>query len=131
MQALLSASRVADMKTVLLIDDEEHEHMFVSYLLKDRYDGAVRVDHARSMDAARECLASRRVDVILLDDKLGDGTTSADSIPMLQRQAFNVPIIVLSKDTSGPHLRDRVLMGTNRVVDKFDFRDALAEGLLD
>lgn len=119
------------MKYILLIDDEEHEHVFVSFLLKDRYGSAFTLGHAKSMHQAQDYLSKNRVDVILLDDRLGNGQTSADSIPILRRSAFNVPVIVFSKDTGGAHLSERALRGPGRIVDKFDFRTALKNGLLD
>ena len=119
------------MKCILLIDDEEHEHVFVSFLLKDRYGSAFTLGHAKSMDQAQKYLSENKVDVILLDDRLGNGQTSVDTIPILRRSAFNVPVIVLSKETGGTHLTERALRGPDRIVDKFDFRTALKNGLLD
>ena len=119
------------MKRFLLVDDDEMEFTFVNFLLKDRYKDQFTLDYARSVEDAESLLAEKGVDMILLDDKLGRGMTSADTIPMLQRRAFNVPIIVISKDTSGTHLRDRARMGTNKIVDKFEFRKELENGLLD
>ncbi|MEM7727833.1 MAG: response regulator [Pseudomonadota bacterium] len=119
------------MKRFLLVDDDETEFMFVNFLLKDRYSEQYTLDYATNIEDAQSCLSEKGVDAILLDDKLGNGMTSADTIPILQGKAFNVPIIVISKDTSGTHLRDRARMGTNRIIDKFAFRDALEDGLLD
>lgn len=119
------------MKQFLLVDDDELEFMFMKFLLKDRYQDGFTLSYAKTVAEAQQTLSETRVDAILLDDKLGDGLTSADTIPMLQKRAFNVPIIVVSKDTSGSHLRDRARMRTNRVVDKFELKAELANGLLD
>lgn len=118
-------------KQFLLVDDDELEFMFMKFLLKDRYQDGFNLSYAKTVAEAQQTLSETRVDAILLDDKLGDGLTSADTIPMLQKRAFNVPIIVVSKDTSGSHLRDRARMRTNRVVDKFELKAELANGLLD
>ncbi|RKQ69398.1 response regulator receiver domain-containing protein [Litorimonas taeanensis] len=119
------------MKRLLLVDDDKLEFMFVNFLLKDRYNDGFELGYASSISDAQDYLSKQGVDYILLDDKLGNGITSAESIPQLQKRAFNVPIVVISKDINGPHLRDRRRMGTNKVVDKFKLKNALADGLLD
>jgi len=119
------------MKRILLIDDDKHEHMFVNFLLQDFYKQAFKLSYASDIGDAKAVLGRERVDMILLDDKLADGTTSADSIPKLQKTAFNVPVIIISKNTEGRHLKDRLRNGSNRVINKFDLRKALASGLLE
>lgn len=119
------------MKRLLLIDDDESEHMFVNFLLKDQYSHDYDLGYASNIEEAGRFLASSAVDMILLDDKLADGTTSSESIPQLQRKAFNVPIVIISKDTGSQHLKDRARLGLNKVVDKFKLRQALSNGLLD
>jgi len=119
------------MRRFLLIDDDEPEFIFVNFLLKDRFGDDYRLDYAKNIDEATAFLSKSGVDMILLDDRLSGGITSADSIPMLQKNAFHIPIIVVTKDTGGRHLKDRVRMGTNTVVDKFKFKQELANGLLD
>lgn len=105
--------------------------MFVKFLLKDQYQNNFTLKHARNIEQAQAHLSSTGVDVILLDDKLGGGMTSADAIPLLQKKAFNVPIVIISKEIRSRHLEDRARMGTNKVVDKFALRAELANGLLD
>ncbi len=119
------------MKRFLLIDDDQYEFMFVNFLLKDHYKDGFKLGYAKSVEEAHIYLSSNGVDLILLDDKLGNGLTSADTIPQLQKRAFNVPIVVISKDINGPHLKDRMRMGLNKVVDKFKLKNELAKGLLD
>lgn len=119
------------MKRFLLVDDDEHEFMFVNFLLKDRYKDGFTLGYAKDVPDAQSYLSANGVDIILLDDRLSGGITSADSIPMLQKSAFHVPIIVVTKDPNGRHLQDRVRLGTNKVIDKFEFKKELANGLLD
>lgn len=119
------------MKRFLLIDDDRYEYMFVKFLLKDRYQDDFHLGYAANVDEAKTYLSKTGVDVILLDDKLGNGTTSAESIPQIERKAFNVPIVVISKNINSKHLKDRMRLGLNKVVDKFKFKNELAKGLLD
>jgi DNA-binding NtrC family response regulator len=119
------------MRRFLLVDDDKHEFMFVNFLLKDRYQDDFTLSYAKNIADAQSHLAQLGVDFILLDDRLSRGLTSAESIPQLQKAAFNVPIIVISKDINGKHLKDRSRLGLNKVVEKFKLRGALANGLLD
>ena len=119
------------MKRFLLIDDDKHEHMLINYLLKDRYQDSYQLTYVRNVEEAQAHLSTKGVDTILLDDKLENGMTSADSIPLIQTTAFNVPIIIISKDVNGKHLKDRIRFGIHKVVDKFKFKNELARGLLD
>ena len=119
------------MKRYLLIDDDQHEFMYVKFLFKDRYKDGFTLGYARNLEEAESYLSKTGVDMILLDDKLGNGLTSAETIPMLQKKAFNVPIIIISKDVNGRHLKDRARLGMNKVVDKFQLRDELAKGVFD
>jgi len=119
------------MRRILLVDDDKHEFMYVNFLLKDRYKDGFSLDYAANIQDARALLSKKGVDVILLDDKLSGGQTSSDTIPLLQQKAFNVPIIIISKDISARHLKDRVKLRMNKVVDKFELKKELAKGLLD
>ena len=119
------------MRRILLVDDDKHEFMYVNFLLKDRYKDGFQLDYAQDIQSAHDVLSAKGVDVILLDDKLSSGMTSTDSIPLIQKKAFNVPIVIISKDISARHLKDRVRLGTNKVIDKFKLKKELASGLLD
>lgn len=119
------------MKKFLLVDDDKSELMFVNFLLKDRYGDGYSLSFAQNISDAREHLSREGVDVILLDDRLSHGLTSVDTIPQLQKAAFNVPIIVISSDIDSKHLKDRRRLGITKVVDKFKLRVELANGLLD
>jgi len=119
------------MKRFLLVDDDEHEYIFVNFLLKDRYKNNYKLGYVSNIRDAQSYLACEGVDTILLDDKLGNGLTSVDSIPLLKKKAFNVPIVIISKDVDGKHLQDRIRFGVNKVIDKFKLKNELARGILD
>lgn len=119
------------MKQILLIDDDPLEYMYVSYLVKDRYGEGCKLGHVQDMTNAKEYLSNNRVDLILLDDRLEGGLTSVDTIPQLQRMAFNVPVIVISKNASSRHLETIAKLNGNAVIDKFELRKALSDGVLD
>ena len=119
------------MKKFLLIDDDESELVYVKFLLKDRYNDDFTLAYAKTLDEAQSYLASEDVDKILLDDNLGNGLTSAATIPLLQKNSGNVPIIIISKDIDGDHLKNQIHQKVNKVIDKFDLRAQLALGVFD
>ena len=119
------------MKNILLIDDDQSEKIFVNYLLRDRYGDSFKLSYCRTVETAKQILSTTRIDIILLDDKLDRGMTSAETIPILKRAAFNVPVVIISKDVNSLHLKQVTKFRQNKVVDKFHFQDALANGVLE
>lgn len=119
------------MKNVLLIDDDHSEQMFVNFLLRDRYGDDFELTYCSTVEEAKDILFNKRIDVILLDDKLAHGMTSVETIPILRRAAFNVPVVIISKAIDSPHLRQVARLKLNAVVDKFHLMDALADGVLE
>jgi CheY-like chemotaxis protein len=119
------------MKRILLIDDEPAEFMYVNFLLKDRYADGYTLGHAKDMAESKDYLSRNGVDLILLDDRLSGGLTAIDTIPQLQRMAFNVPVTVITKNANSRHLDSLSKLRDISVLDKFELRDALAKGALD
>lgn len=119
------------MKRILLIDDDKNEYLYFNFLLKDHYKDNYELSYAATIEDALVILSEQKINVILLDDRLSEGTTSNDTIPLLNRKAFNVPVVIVSKNTSSRHLETRMLMGTHKVADKFNLKSQIAAGLLD
>lgn len=119
------------MKNILLIDDDKSEFLYFNFLLKDHYKDNFELNYAATIDEALYILSKKSINVILLDDRLSNGLTSVDTIPQLNRKAFNVPVVIVSKNTAAGHLKDRIKMGTHKVADKFNLKAQIAAGLLD
>lgn len=120
------------MKQLLLIDDQKEEVLFLNFLLKDHYgENNYKLNYAQDLKTAADILHSQKIDIILLDDKLSGGMSSADSIPILNQHAFNVPIVIITKNVESAHLKERRRLGTHKIADKFDLKSEIANGLLD
>lgn len=119
------------MKRILLIDDEETEHILVKFLLEEKYGNDFDLKYASSVYEAKRYLVHEQIDVVLLDDKLEDGMTSRETLPMVQGKVPSVPIIIISKDTESPHLKEINALGQTKVVGKFRLRQELKNNLLE
>lgn len=69
-------------------------------------------------------------DVILLDDKLANGSTSKTNVPILRQYTGQLPLIVISKSIDATYLKDKSILNVYDVIDKFDLRAKINEGLL-
>lgn len=116
------------MRRFLFVDDDKNEYLYASYVFNRVYGGEYSLDYAQSLNEAEAFLTENPVDAIILDDRLGDGLTSKDTIPVLEKKASKAPIFIVSTDVQARHLRDRIKSGLNKVIDKFDFKDYLASG---
>lgn len=84
---------------VLLVEDETDMAAALTAALS-RHD--IVVDHARTMEIAREACRSGVHDAVLLDRKLPDGD-GLSLIPFLRQQQAGLPVIVLSALGSSDH----------------------------
>lgn len=119
------------MKHFLLIDDDEHEFIYVKYLFTQHFKEGFHLSYAKNLTEAINHLAQNTVDMILLDDKLGRGTNSTDTVPALQKKAPKVPLIIISKDINGKHLNVQNRLYEHKIVDKFELKAELANGVFD
>ena len=79
-------------------------------------------------EALRACEASA-FDIILLDDKLADGSTSVENVPALRPLLKGAPLCIVSKDIDAEHLRDTAILDVYDIVDKFNLRTRLKQGM--
>jgi two-component system OmpR family response regulator len=77
---------------ILLVEDEKDMAVALTAALTRH---GVVVDHARTLEIAREACRSGVHDAVLLDRKLPDGD-GLSLIPLLRREQSGLPIIVLS-----------------------------------
>lgn len=118
------------MLNVLLIDDEELEYRLVKLIFRDVYKADHRLDYACTLDDAEQLLQQSDYDIILLDDKLSDGSTSVENVPVLKSLTKSTPLCIVSKSIDAAHLRDKKILDVYDVVDKFDLKDRLRQGLV-
>lgn len=118
------------MLRVLLIDDEELEYKLVKMMFRDTYKSEHELDYAQNLDAAKAYLRDKTYDIILLDDKLSDGSTSVDNVPALRKMTDATPLCIVSKSIDAAYLQDKAILDVYDIVDKFDLRERLELGLV-
>ena len=99
---------------ILLVEDETDMVRALMAAL-DRQD--IVVDHAATLDIAREAVLSDVYDVVLLDRKLPDGD-GLSLIPVLRRVREGLPIIVLSALGSSDHRVAGLDVGADDYISK-------------
>lgn len=118
------------MLRVLLIDDEELEYRLVKMMFRQGYKGEYELVYAATLAEAATILSSNSFDVILLDDKLSDGSTAFQNVPHLKSIAPATPFCIVSKSLDAAHLQDKAILDVYDIVDKFDLRERLELGLV-
>src|SRR5215207_575812 len=101
----LSPTRLADLSRhgkvpaqvvkVLVLDDNEDDFAFVKILLGKSAVCRYEIDWASTEAGALDALRRNRYDVGLFDYKLG-GTTGLELLRALQREQFEMPVILLT-----------------------------------
>jgi CheY-like chemotaxis protein len=101
----------SDRRTILLVEDEPANRALVAAILSraDGRLGQVEMVEADTLQSAREALASRVVDLVLLDVRLPDGSglDLVDEIAALP--AERRPRIVIMSASVLPHEREAAL----------------------
>lgn len=118
------------MLNILLIDDDPVEFRLVDRMMKDVFEGEYVLRYADSLEKAQIILKTQQTDVILLDDKLNHGRTAVDTVPVLKTINESVPMILISSNIDAAYLQDKVILDVYDIIDKFDLRKRIVEGLL-
>ena len=118
------------MINLLLIDDDESEFRLIQRMLKDCYDHPFILHHAHTLVEAIEFLKSYKIDLILLDDKLGNGLTAKKTVPILRAVSDVMPLVVISSIINAEHLTDKSHLDVYDIIDKYSLRERIRGGLL-
>jgi DNA-binding response OmpR family regulator len=86
-------------KCVLLIEDSEEAMFLADYALQEYGHGRYRLEWAKDLHEGLVQLSQRTADVVLLDLGLPE-TTGAASYAAVREMAPDIPVVVLSGDTS-------------------------------
>lgn len=84
---------------VLLIEDSEEAQLLVQYALEMYGNGKYRLEWARTLSDGLDQLSKCETDIVLLDLGLPE-SSGAESYARLREIAPQVPVVVLSGDTS-------------------------------
>ena len=118
------------MVSVLLVDDDHVAFKLLDAFLTARFPEGHRCIHANTLDVATECLKRESFDAVLLDNRLHLGCDVRDTLPVLSRWLRKAKVYVISACVEDASLRDARAMGACDVIDKFDLRQRICEGLL-
>lgn len=118
------------MLKILLIDDEDIEERIISQLLKQSYGLPFALEYAQTLEDGLTLLRDRTYDLILLDDRLAPGITAMQSVPLVRQAAGVVPLILISNSLDSAHLRSRNILEVYDIIDKYDLKTRIKEGLL-
>jgi len=117
------------MFTILLIDDDSMEFHLVQHMLKECLDEKFVLRYANTIPKAKAVLKMESVDVVLLDDKLNNGLTAEQTVPVLREATENVPLVVISSVIDAAYLKDKTILNVFDVVDKFPLQKKIQDGL--
>lgn len=118
------------MLKILLIDDESIEERITHQLLKRDYGLPFTLEYAQSIEDGLALLRDRTYDVILLDDRIAPNVTAMQTVPVVRQAAGVVPLILISSSLDAAHLRDRKILDVYDIIDKYDLKARIKEGLL-
>jgi len=118
------------MLNILLIDDDETEFRLIQRMMKDCYEGPFVLRYSDSVEKGIAVLKTQKIDMILLDDKLGRGRTAEQSVPALRAVTENIPFIVISSKIDAEYLKDKAILDVYDIIDKYHLRQRIREGLL-
>ncbi len=118
------------MLNILLIDDDSVELRLIDNMLRECYKEPYVLRYAETIEGAMSVLKTQKIDVVLLDNKLDNGVTAKDTVPMIKKLTDDVPLILISSDINFDYLKDKTILDVYDVVDKFHLRKRINSGLL-
>lgn len=130
LQLLEGGLRAIKMLNILLIDDDNVEYKLIQRMMKDCYKGPFLLRYADTLEKGITILKSQDIDVILLDDKLTGDTNAKQSVPKLREVTGEIPFILISSSIDAEHLRDKTILDVYDIIDKYNLRKRISDGLL-
>lgn len=117
------------MLTILLIDDDPTEFHLIQGILKECLDEKFVLRYANTIPKAKGILNMESIDVVLLDDKLNNGLTAKQTVPVLREATEDVPLVVISSVIDAAYLKDKTILNVFDIVDKFHLQKKIQDGL--
>lgn len=115
--------------SVLLIDDDELEHMFVTRMLKKFMKSNFHVEHVEKCSKAMTALFDKKYDLVLLDNLLHGQVSARFSVPIIRQANRETPIVIISNNIEFDYLKNPADLGVDAIVDKADL-GAFLENIL-
>lgn len=85
---------------------------------------------ATTIEAAKRVLTESHVDWVFLDDRFTPHRSALETLPMLQSLLYATKVVVISSSIQARHLACAKTLGVFAVIDKFEVKSILQDGLL-
>ncbi|AKI01190.1 Response regulator receiver domain protein [Hoeflea sp. IMCC20628] len=118
------------MLNLLLIDDDPNQHKILSCFLRKKYGADADFTSALDLDEALAHLAGQSFDVIFLDNRLPPYSDFTETIGGIVDISPDSDIYLISADRDKVSLNLCKSHGIVEMIDKFELREAVSEGLL-
>lgn len=118
------------MQKILLIDDDPNQHELFSFFLEEKFGPGATFASALSLDDALSQLGSESFDVIFLDNRLRPYLSYTQTIDRIRELSKECPIYLISAAREQEKLGNFKAFGIVDVIDKFDLRQAITDGLI-
>lgn len=112
----MTVSLKNDQQTVLVVDDNEHQHKLLEVYSRTLEN--ITVSCVSCLGSAIDHLQAARPDLIMLDSRLKPYTDFRETVPQLREAGYVGKIIVVSADVDQPVFQHAKDMGINACVDK-------------
>lgn len=118
------------MISVLLIDDDDFQHVILNHMLKSCFGDGYTLESASNLEDALSLLGDNRFDAIFLDNRLVPFKDFRETFPKISAVANGTPTYVISSHIEEPCFQEAAHFGVSKVIDKFELKDEIAGGLL-
>lgn len=118
------------MLNLLLIDDDPNQHKILSFFLKKKYGPGADFVSAQNLEEGLDHLARQCFDVILLDNRLPPYADFTQTVGGIVEASPDSDIYVISAGREKISVEQCKSHGIVEIIDKFELRNAISEGLL-
>lgn len=118
------------MKSVLLIDDDPVQHKILSFFLKSSFGEDAEFTSAFDLEEAVAHLEKQSFEMIMLDNRLAPYKDYTDTIDRIRAVSQDSLIYLISAARDHEKFGDYQTRGILGVIDKFELRESITNGLL-
>lgn len=116
--------------SILHIDDDPNAQKLVDCFLRMRFGTNYSFTCADSLAAALERLDESAYDSVLIDNRLAPYQNAGETVPAIAERSGDATLYVVSASTAEPDFAGMSHLPIAAIIDKFDLKQRIAEGLL-
>ncbi|WP_179759035.1 response regulator [Hoeflea halophila] len=113
-----------------MVDDDPHQHELLSFYLDENFGPDCPFVSAYALDEALAELHIQSFDIILLDNRLRPHHSYTETIGAIGEVSGDSRIYLISAARECERLGDYRAHGIVDVIDKFELRQAISDGLI-